>query len=94
MTLLMLRLRSSTEPVWAAAFLMRQLRDTKFAYPFEENQTPTQYGYKLIGEERFVQEHTYSHHEHARTDAQLFSLHGGQIWKIWHDATEIEVVRL
>ncbi|KAJ9616645.1 hypothetical protein H2200_000364 [Cladophialophora chaetospira] len=48
------------EPVWAAAFLMRQLRDTNFEYPFQENKTPTQYGYKLIGEEKFVNEHTYS----------------------------------
>ncbi|KIW70225.1 hypothetical protein, variant [Phialophora macrospora] len=51
---------SSTEPVWAAAFLMKQLRDTNFEYPFQENKTPTQYGYKLIGEERFANEHTYS----------------------------------
>jgi hypothetical protein len=44
---------------------MKQLRDTNFSYPFQENKTPTQYGYKLIGEERFVNEHTYSimHHQ-------------------------------
>ncbi|KIW84905.1 hypothetical protein Z517_00293 [Fonsecaea pedrosoi CBS 271.37] len=53
-------LHFTTEPLWAAAFLMRQLRDTNFEYPFQENKTPTQYGYKLIGEERFVNEHTYS----------------------------------
>ncbi|KIX06275.1 uncharacterized protein Z518_04250 [Rhinocladiella mackenziei CBS 650.93] len=53
-------LHFTTEPLWAAAFLMRQLRDTNFAYPFEENKTPTQYGYKMIGEERFANEHTYS----------------------------------
>ena len=51
---------SSTEPLWAAAFLMKQLRDTNFEYPFRENNTPTQYGYKLIGEGRFAKEHTYS----------------------------------
>jgi hypothetical protein len=39
---------------------MKQLRDTKFEYPFQENKTPTQYGYKLVGEERFANEHTYS----------------------------------
>lgn len=39
---------------------MRQLKDTNFRYPFEENHTPTQFGYKLIGEERFVNQHTYS----------------------------------
>ncbi|EXJ61902.1 hypothetical protein A1O7_02333 [Cladophialophora yegresii CBS 114405] len=53
-------LHFSTEPVWAAAFLMKQLRDTNFKYPFQENKTPTQYGYKLIGEERFANQHTYS----------------------------------
>ncbi|RMZ90443.1 hypothetical protein DV736_g2318, partial [Chaetothyriales sp. CBS 134916] len=53
-------LHFTTEPLWAAAFLMRQLHETKFEYPFRENQTPTQYGYKLIGEERFASEHTYS----------------------------------
>ena len=53
-------LGSTTEPLWAAAFLMRKLQDTKFEYPFQENQTPTQYGYKLIGEDRFATEHTYS----------------------------------
>ncbi|KAH0837425.1 O-methyltransferase [Fonsecaea pedrosoi] len=53
-------LHFTTEPLWAAAFLMRQLRDTNFEYPFQENKTPTQYGYKLIGEERFANEHTYS----------------------------------
>lgn len=56
----LLRPSSTTEPLWAAAFLMRQLQDTNFEYPFREKQTPTQYGYKLIGEERFVNEHTYS----------------------------------
>lgn len=39
---------------------MRQLQATNFEYPFRENQTPTQFGYKLIGENRFVNEHTYS----------------------------------
>ena len=39
---------------------MRQLRDTNFEYPFRENKTPTQYGYKLIGEEGFSNAHTYS----------------------------------
>ncbi|EXJ66424.1 uncharacterized protein A1O5_10576 [Cladophialophora psammophila CBS 110553] len=53
-------LHFTTEPLWSAAFLMRQLRDTKFEYPFQENKTPTQYGYKMIDEQRFVNEHTYS----------------------------------
>ncbi|KIW62135.1 hypothetical protein, variant 1 [Exophiala xenobiotica] len=53
-------LHFTTEPLWAAAFLMRKLQDTKFEYPFQENKTPTQYGYKLIGEDRFATEHTYS----------------------------------
>lgn len=39
---------------------MRQLKDSNFSYPFDENHTPTQYGYKLIGEERFANEHAYS----------------------------------
>ncbi|RMD41472.1 hypothetical protein DV735_g3636, partial [Chaetothyriales sp. CBS 134920] len=53
-------LHFTTEPLWAAAFLMRQLQATKFEYPFREKETPMQYGYKLVGEDRFATEHTYS----------------------------------
>jgi hypothetical protein len=28
----------------------RKLVDTEFEYPFEENETPTQYGYHLVGQ--------------------------------------------
>ena len=50
---------STTEPMFASAFLMRKLIDSNFEYPFQENATPTQYGYKLLGEERYANEHTY-----------------------------------
>lgn len=39
---------------------MRKLVDSKFEYPFRELDTPTQYGYKLLGETEFAKEHTYS----------------------------------
>lgn len=55
-----LNMSSTTEPLWAAAFLMRQLQDTNFEYPFRDKRTPTQYGYKLIGQDRFVDGHTYA----------------------------------
>ena len=50
---------STTEAMFASAFLMRKLVDSDFAYPFREDDTPTQYGYKLLGEDRFASEHTY-----------------------------------
>ena len=33
--------------------------DSNFAYEFRENDMPTQYGYKLLGEDRYANEHTY-----------------------------------
>ncbi|KEF59875.1 uncharacterized protein A1O9_04723 [Exophiala aquamarina CBS 119918] len=53
-------LHFTSEALWAAAFLMRKLRDTNFDYPFQENKTPTQYAYKLLGEDDYANEHTYS----------------------------------
>ena len=32
---------------------------TNFEYPFREGDTPTQYGYKLLGEDQYAKEHTY-----------------------------------
>ncbi|RMZ86175.1 hypothetical protein DV737_g232, partial [Chaetothyriales sp. CBS 132003] len=49
-----------SNPGAVLASTVTALHETKFEYPFQENQTPTQYGYKLIGEERFAKEHTYS----------------------------------
>lgn len=39
---------------------MRKLDDTDFEYPFKELETPTQYGYQLLGENELAKEHTYS----------------------------------
>ena len=41
-------LHFTTEPLFAAPFLMRQLKATRFAYPFKTMETPTQYGYPMI----------------------------------------------
>ncbi|PCG98930.1 O-methyltransferase, family 2 [Penicillium occitanis (nom. inval.)] len=53
-------LHFATEPMFAGAFLMRKLIDTKFEYPFKALDTPTQYGYKLLGQKDLAKEHTYS----------------------------------
>ncbi|KAH8689187.1 putative O-methyltransferase [Talaromyces proteolyticus] len=53
-------LHFTTEPLFAAAFLMRKLVDSNFEYPFKELGTPTQYGYQLLGETELAKEHTYS----------------------------------
>lgn len=54
--------------------MMRKLRDTNFEYPFKECQTPTQYGYQLIGESEFSKQHTYSimHHQGRLSSFNLF----------------------
>jgi hypothetical protein len=39
---------------------MRKLVDTKFEYPFENNETPMQYGYHLMGKEELAKQNTYS----------------------------------
>ena len=40
---------------------MRELVDTKFEYPLEKNETPTQYGYHLMRQEALAkQTHTLS----------------------------------
>ncbi|KAJ9244202.1 hypothetical protein DTO169E5_1807 [Paecilomyces variotii] len=53
-------LHFTTEPLLAGAFLMRKLVDTNFQYPFKDCDTPTQYAYRLMGDERLAREHTYS----------------------------------
>ncbi|KAL1965294.1 hypothetical protein VTN77DRAFT_5896 [Rasamsonia byssochlamydoides] len=53
-------LHFTTEPLLAGAFLMRKLVATNFEYPFKDLDTPTQYAYKLMGEEELAKEHTYS----------------------------------
>lgn len=48
------------DPYWSGAFLMRKLEDTNFSeYPFQENQTPSQFGYAAVGETEYANEHTY-----------------------------------
>jgi hypothetical protein len=39
---------------------MRKLVDTAFEYPFENNDTPFQYGYHLMGQEALAKQNTYS----------------------------------
>lgn len=43
---------------------MRQLESTNFQYPFRERETPTQYGYRMLGAD-YADQHTYSimHHQ-------------------------------
>jgi hypothetical protein len=52
--------RSTTEGMMAGAFLMKKLKDTDFAYPFNEADGPMQYAYELMGEKELAQQHTYS----------------------------------
>lgn len=40
--------------------MMRKLVDTKFEYPFENNETPAQYGYHLMEQEALAKQNTYS----------------------------------
>jgi hypothetical protein len=40
--------------------LMRKLVGTKFEYLFENNETPTQYCYHLMGQEALAKQNTYS----------------------------------
>lgn len=44
----------------AGAFLMKKLRDTRFAYPFSEAEGPLQYAHQLMGEEELAAQHTYA----------------------------------
>lgn len=39
---------------------MRKLVDTKFVYPFRNNETPIQYGYHLMGKKERAEQNTYS----------------------------------
>jgi hypothetical protein len=39
---------------------MRKLVDTKFEYPFENNETLAQYGYHLMEQEALAKQNTYS----------------------------------
>ncbi|PWY88903.1 O-methyltransferase [Aspergillus sclerotioniger CBS 115572] len=54
----------TSEGLLGAAFLMRQLQDTNYRYPFQECETPFQYAYKSMGDEFLAKEHVYSvmHH--------------------------------
>ncbi|KAL4951757.1 S-adenosyl-L-methionine-dependent methyltransferase [Aspergillus filifer] len=50
----------ATEIFLAAAFLYPKLKAENFQYPFRECDTPIQYAHKLMGNERYAKEHTYS----------------------------------
>ncbi|KAL4789552.1 S-adenosyl-L-methionine-dependent methyltransferase [Aspergillus venezuelensis] len=50
----------STEVFLASAFLYPKLKAENFQYPFRECDTPMQYAHKLMGNERYAKEHTYS----------------------------------
>ncbi|KAF2972868.1 hypothetical protein GQX73_g810 [Xylaria multiplex] len=59
----------TSEILLASAFLMKQLVDTDFIYPFQECQTPLQYAYKCMGS-TYAQEHAYSiMHKTGRLDS-------------------------
>ncbi|KAJ5489545.1 hypothetical protein N7539_004435 [Penicillium diatomitis] len=49
-----------TEGLLAGAFLMQKLKDTNFAYPFAECDGPLQYAYRLMGQDHFAKQHTYT----------------------------------
>ena len=51
---------STTEALFAAPFLMRKLLAENFQYPFGELDTPVQYAYRLMGNDAYAREHTYS----------------------------------
>ncbi|KAJ0416329.1 S-adenosyl-L-methionine-dependent methyltransferase [Aspergillus carlsbadensis] len=50
----------ATEISLAGSFLLRKLKDENFAYPFREDETPMQYAYKVMGNEKYAKEHTYA----------------------------------
>lgn len=47
-------------PFSRALFLCGKLVDSSFEYPFKEKETPSQYAYKMMGEEKLANEHTFS----------------------------------
>jgi hypothetical protein len=49
----------TTEALFASAFLFEKLKSTNFTYPFEDAQTPFQYGYELLGRKEYEGKHTY-----------------------------------
>jgi hypothetical protein len=51
--------RSTSEIMLGSTFLMKQLVETDFSYPFQECQAPFQYAYKSMGSE-IAHEHAYS----------------------------------
>ena len=51
---------STTEALLAAAFTYPRLKDTNFEYPFKEADGPMQHAYKLLGNEKLSQMHTYA----------------------------------
>ncbi|PLB53915.1 O-methyltransferase [Aspergillus steynii IBT 23096] len=53
-------LHFATEALLGATFLMPKLKAENLAYPFEELDTPIQYGYRQMGNEQFAKQHTYS----------------------------------
>jgi len=51
---------STIEGLLAGAFTYPKLKDTNFAYPFAEADTPMQYAHKRLGNEALSKKHTYS----------------------------------
>lgn len=51
---------STTEVILAASFLMRKLDAENFSYPFQENDTPMQYAYELMGKKDYMKMNTYA----------------------------------
>jgi hypothetical protein len=44
----------------AGSFFLRKLMDENFAYPFSEGDTPMQYAYKIMRNEKYAKENTYA----------------------------------
>ena len=51
---------STTEAIFAGAFLYPKLKSTGFQYPLKEGDGPVQYAHKLMGNEELSKKHTYS----------------------------------
>ncbi|KAL3451528.1 hypothetical protein BJX65DRAFT_220403 [Aspergillus insuetus] len=49
-----------TEISLAGSFFLGKLKEENFAYPFRDGDTPMQYAYKLMGNEKYAKEHTYA----------------------------------
>ncbi|KAL2847389.1 S-adenosyl-L-methionine-dependent methyltransferase [Aspergillus pseudodeflectus] len=54
------RYLAATEISLAGSFFLRKLKDENFAYPFRDGETPMQFAYKVMRNEKYAKEHTYA----------------------------------